>query len=419
MSTSAEIQYYQRNRDGIVEYHIKVVHHGKEWIVKRRYSEFSKLNDFVMKNSDKYEIKAKFPQKSIMWKKHDKRLLDKRFDELRTYFKELVKNYSVSDSSLLKEFLEVETVLLQHARKQSIAETIRLDRIPGLLMRAMIPAQFIGRKASSSMSQLQNFPALRKAKSFSSISSRTPTRKDSIQHDRGGDRIGDSSMTTPSYMSINGTRDRKFSIDIFNISTTYSSTDAVSLQMAIKRTEYSKATDALWDHYCKEIEDIEENDADMETALMKCVPPASYLVPFQQAEDSILRVLSALPLSKKCLDMWTSPSVSFDSYVCEENATTTPITEGSLADRVLILEFQQVRREVIPRKFNVTTGTLNSLDYVALPHLSVDVSPILMPMIDDVYSTPPKSSLIVSPPIKNTGGISPCTSGESISMKTR
>jgi hypothetical protein len=414
MSTSSEIQYYQRNRDGIVEYYIKVVHHGKEWIVKRRYSEFSKLNDFLMKKSEKHEIKAKFPQKSIMWKKHDKRLLDKRFDDLRAYFKELVKNYSVSDSSLLKEFLEVETVLLQHARKQSVAETIRLDRIPGLLMRAMIPAQFIGRKASSSMSsQLLNFPALKKAKSFSSVSSRTPTRKDSMQQDRGGERVGDASINVPSYPSVNGPRDRKFSIDIFNISTTYSSTDAVLLQMAIKRTEYSKATDALWDHYCKEIEDIEENDEDVETSLMKCVQPASYLIPFQQAEDSILRALSSLPSSKRYLDTWSSSSVPFsNASACDEVA---PV---NVEVSVLVLEFEQVRRESVQRNINTTPRTVN--DSLGLSRLSLDDSPLSLPPGDNSYATPTKTSHnISSPPVRCNGGISPCTSGESISMKTR
>lgn len=235
MATTADIQYYQRNRDGIVEYFIKVVHNGKEWIIKRRYSEFAKLHEHLLK--DGYRIEAKFPAK-VMWKKNDKKILNRRLDDLRIYFRELLTKYSVAESSLLKEFLEVEVVFLKLARRQNVAETIRLDRIPVLFMKAMIPAPCVVRKFS-----LSQTPSLKKAISFS-FSGKTPIRKDSMtQYDTPG-------------------RDRRFSMDIFNLSAAHSTTDASTLQAAMKRTAFVKATDALWDHYCQEIYDVEQDDLD-------------------------------------------------------------------------------------------------------------------------------------------------------------
>eukprot|EP01040_Poterioochromonas_malhamensis_P005497 gene5497-5903_t len=278
MATSADIQFYQRNRDGIVEYFIKVVHNGKEWIVKKRYSEFSKLNDYLLKNN--IEIKSKFPTK-VMWKKNDKKLLNKRLDELRLYFKELTSKYSVSDNSLLKEFLEVEDVFLRLARRTNISETIRLDKIPTLFVKSMIPLPQLLRK--SSLSQ-HNFLPLKKAKSFS-VSNRTPLRKDSLsqQSDYNNTITTNNntiSNTTTTVMGnttlVNGTpnRDRKFSIDIFNLSSAAFSMEATNtLQMTIKKNAFAKATEALWDHYAKEIYEIDVKDIDEEIHYEPHLPP--------------------------------------------------------------------------------------------------------------------------------------------------
>jgi hypothetical protein len=237
MATAADIQYYQRNRDGIVEYYIKVVHNGREWIIKRRYKEFAKLHDHLVK--DGYIIDSKFPEK-VMWKKNDKKILNKRLEELRVYFRELLTKYSVAESSLLKEFLEVEVIFLQLARKQNVAETIRLDRIPQIFLRSVIPAPLIQRKFS--MSQ---FSSLKKAKSFSFSNKTTPIRKDSM-----------SQYDTP-------VRDRKFSMDIFNLSATHSS-DAATLQATMKKSSFIKATEALWDHYSRDIYEIEQDELDLD-----------------------------------------------------------------------------------------------------------------------------------------------------------
>lgn len=270
MATSADIQFYQRNRDGIVEYFIKVVHNGKEWIVKKRYSEFSKLNDYLLKNN--IEIKSKFPTK-VMWKKNDKKLLNKRLDELRLYFKELTSKYSVSDNSLLKEFLEVEDVFLRLARRTNISETIRLDKIPTLFVKSMIPLPQLLRK--SSLSQ-HNFLPLKKAKSFS-VSNRTPLRKDSLsQQSDYNSATNNNTISNTTVMGsttlVNGTpnRDRKFSIDIFNLSSAAFSMEATNtLQITIKKNAFAKATEALWEHYAKEIYEIDVKDIDEEMHCME------------------------------------------------------------------------------------------------------------------------------------------------------
>lgn len=262
MATTADIQYYQRNRDGIVEYYIKIVHNGREWIVKKRYSEFAKLHEHLMK--DGFDIKAKFPQK-VMWKKNDKKILNKRFDELRLYFRELIKKYSVN-GSLLKEFLEVETVFLRLAKKQSVAEAIRLDKIPSLLVRAMIPVHLLPRK--SSLGSFQYHLPLKKAVSFS-LSVRTPIRKDSI--------TGHEIASTPGRGSAGGggtdpysARDRKFSVDMFNLTSgSLYSSDAISLHIAAKKGAFYKAIEALWEHYSKDIYDLDDREFQSELTLLE------------------------------------------------------------------------------------------------------------------------------------------------------
>ncbi len=303
MSTTADIQKYGRSRDGYIEYFIKVVHNGKVWGIKKRFSEFVQLNDYLSKSG--YPVPSSLPKKTTVWKKVDDKLLQKRSKALQVYLNDLLKTFSVADNSLLKEFLEVEVNWLKSAKQQSFKKVQRMDLIPLAFSKLVIQFPVSRVKTSpfyrggtsngtggGGNATIGSFsishPTMNKTKSLSFSAMRSPSRKESFQQGEqwnpamsiglgvgGGSNTGYSSAntattlsSTPQFSNIRDKeKDRKFSIDIFNLSSNNSNNHeaAYALQSAVKKSSYIKATDALWTYYRKDIEQLcEEADEDIE-----------------------------------------------------------------------------------------------------------------------------------------------------------
>jgi hypothetical protein len=256
MATTAEIQKYSHHQDGYVEYFIKVVHNGRVWGIRKRYSHFVQLHEHFIKNG--YTIDVALPKKS--WKKFDETRLKKRLKALQDYIDCLLRTFSLSDNSLLKEFFEVETVWLQIAKKQSFKEiqsAEKLTRLPKTLQTWMIAVPYTrnrsnttggyGRPPSANMQFMSpGFKDKTKSVSFSSFSLPMPN-------------IGGRSMSRKESLAADLTpsgRDRRFSVDIFNLS--YNSGNNLSLDhitaaaSILKKGAFIKSTQVLWKHYQEE-----------------------------------------------------------------------------------------------------------------------------------------------------------------------
>eukprot|EP01033_Poteriospumella_lacustris_P007773 gene7772-5591_t len=255
MATSAEIQKFSHHQDGYVEYFIKVVHNGRIWGIRKRFSHFVQLHEHLLKHG--YTVDAVLPKKS--WKKFDETRLKKRLKALQEYIDCLLRTFSLSENSLLKEFFEVESVWLQIAKKQSFKEiqsAEKLTRLPRTLQSWMIAIPYTrnrsntayGRPTSANMQFMSpGYKDKTKSVSFSSFSLPMPTvggrsisRKESL-----------AAEITPS-----GRGDRKFSVDIFNLSynsgNNYSADHLSAAASAMKKGAYIKSTQVLWKHYQEE-----------------------------------------------------------------------------------------------------------------------------------------------------------------------
>lgn len=269
MATSAEIQKYSRHRDGHIEYFIKVIHNGKIWAIRKRFSEFLQLHEYLLKSG--FEFDGTLPKKTL-WKKDDENKLKKRCRALQDYLESLLHAFSLSDNSLLKEFFEVENTFLQLAKRQSFKEirsTEKLSKLPKLLQSWMIAIPYTRQRSQTQhglrpQSQQFHSPApysKTKSVSFSSFSMPMPmggrnnSRKESFAGDgnRHRDRDGGGSFTPVlPYSNGHDGRDRKFSIDIFNLS--YSGNMSgdhhfAAVSSAVKKSAFLKSTQVLWKHY--------------------------------------------------------------------------------------------------------------------------------------------------------------------------
>jgi hypothetical protein len=138
-TTSADIQRYEVSTEGNIHYFIKVVYNGREWAVRKRYSDFSRLDEFLQK--DGFKLSYALPSKQF-WNKYDKKALAARQKGLQSYLNTLLTNTVSSDNSLVKEFLEVDHNRLQQARKQSFhafKRTERLESLVSIMNRMVIP----------------------------------------------------------------------------------------------------------------------------------------------------------------------------------------------------------------------------------------------------------------------------------------
>lgn len=258
MATSAEIQKYSHHQDGYVEYFIKVVHNGRIWGVRKRYSHFVQLHDHLIKQG--YIVDTPLPKKS--WKKFDEARLKKRLKALQEYIDSLLRVYSLSDNSLLKEFFEVETVWLQIAKKQSFKEiqsSEKLTRLPKTLQTWMIAVPYTrnrsntggyGRPPSGNVQFMSPHRDKTKSVSFSSFSLPMPMV---------GGRSNSRKESMAAELASSG-RDRKFSVDIFNLSynsgNNYAGDHLSAAASAMKKGAFIKSTQVLWKHYQEEAQYI-------------------------------------------------------------------------------------------------------------------------------------------------------------------
>lgn len=244
MATSADIQKFARNNDGYIEYYIKVVTNGREWIIKKRFSEFYTLNSYLTKHG--FQPPYRLPDKKI-WKTPDEKLLRQRQKELQMYLNELLLMYSINEITILKEFFELEMNVLIKPKNKSFHEikyTQKLEMIPRIFESSVIKATSAKSRLAPNFVrnvQILNRPMLNKTKSLSfSTSAKSPGRFDMGHHDL---------------------RERKFSIDIFNLSGGSASyNDSNALSSAFKKTGFLKAVDSLWEYYKNDIESILNKD---------------------------------------------------------------------------------------------------------------------------------------------------------------
>ena len=128
MSAGATVQRYtvSYGMKGHVEYIIKVDYNGREWAVRKRYSEFDHFNTKITKSG--YIIPVKLPPRLYFGNLSEEQII-KRVKELDLYLGSLVRTVP-ADNSLLKEFLEVDSNMLaiEINRKPTLLQLSAADR---------------------------------------------------------------------------------------------------------------------------------------------------------------------------------------------------------------------------------------------------------------------------------------------------
>jgi hypothetical protein len=266
-TTTADIQRYEVSAEGNIYYFIKVVYNGREWAVRKRYSDFSKLDEYLLK--DGFKLSYALPSKQF-WNRFDKKALMERQKGLQSYLNTLLTNTVSSDNSLVKEFLEVDHNRLQHARKQSfhaLKRTERLESLVSIMSRMVIHIPVKNtvvyqsqtapvtreRQGSNSLTNPQslNGPYMQKSKSlsFSRFSFSSNSRKNSFQPD-----------SRQSFAMM----ERKHSLDFVPSSNKSSSVDVATLKDLLKTEAYEYGVNALFPCYEAEMATI-FNDANNDT----------------------------------------------------------------------------------------------------------------------------------------------------------
>ena len=115
---SAEIQRVTENSHGKIEYFIKVCYQGKEWSIRKRYSDFARFDHFFRKRFE-CSIELQLPPKKWWTLKTKPSTLAKRQKGLQKYLDDVLTNSVANEVSLIREFLEVDENLLAVAKKES------------------------------------------------------------------------------------------------------------------------------------------------------------------------------------------------------------------------------------------------------------------------------------------------------------
>jgi hypothetical protein len=262
MSASAHIQKFSQTSEGHTEYFIKVVFNGREWAIRKRYSEFTQFDDYLQKSG--YRVNYSLPSKT-WWKRFDQNVLSQRQKELQTYLDILLKSTVSTENSLVREFLEVDVNKLAYARRQTFKEfkfSENLDIFVAQFQKAVIniPSNklTIGTPIPSRNRQLSVFKRINslgtgygstvpKSKS-SSFSNRPMLRRGETVTSDGGSVSG--TATPP---ATPNTRDRRFSIDIFSQMASASYRES-GLSVSLEDNGFITAVDALWTHYSMPVE---------------------------------------------------------------------------------------------------------------------------------------------------------------------
>jgi hypothetical protein len=245
MTASAHIQWFDRNRDGFVEYSIKVYYSGRQWMIKKRYKEFSILNDYL----EKYDMEIPYPlPPKYPWRKHDEKMLKKRRGELQNYLDGLLNFHPINSNRFLKEFLEIDMGLLALTRKKSKKDVLSFEQlkfIPDFFSKSIIPfANHIINPIicpPSPTKSTVHLP-LRKSKSLS-FSNRTLSKLNNSGIQR-------ESFADFSAHSFSSSKDRKFSVDYF-ISGGLSTAEGKGNQ---RKKIFIAATNNVWTFYMRDVE---------------------------------------------------------------------------------------------------------------------------------------------------------------------
>jgi PX domain len=180
MSASCHIQKYSTDADGHTQFFVVVLFHGKEWAIRKRYSEFRKLDRYLKRRG--FNINQTLPPKD-WWNRFDPTLLARRQRELQTYL-DLLTTTVPTDNSLVKEFLEVDSHFLELAKKQSFHHLSYSDQLQAIVKQTkqdMLPIPKIALRlhqnmaASTSSSLAGAAPLASSSKKTSSFSRRLST----------------------------------------------------------------------------------------------------------------------------------------------------------------------------------------------------------------------------------------------------
>ncbi len=311
MSASAHIQKFSKNNDGHTEYFIKVVFNGREWAIRKRYSEFIQFDDYLGKSG--YKVSYSLPEKT-WWKRFDQNVLGQRQKELQSYLDVLLKSTVSTENSLVREFLEVDYNKLAFARRQTVREFTKAENLDTIVTNFRKSVIDIPSKKTLMMStpvqtrgrQLSVFKRINSlgtgygstASKSSSFSNRPLLRRgETVTSDSGMHNSGSNTPSTPT----NG-RDRRFSIDLFSQMAGSSFKDSFSaagggyFTAVPEQNEFVATVDALWPHYAppviQAIEDMESGG--------EC--PVTCFEPFSDSlSGDIISVLLA-PLSIPTVD---------------------------------------------------------------------------------------------------------------------
>lgn len=123
---SCHIQKFYTNAAGYTEYFILILFQGREWAIRKRYSDFLRFDEFL-RNSGQC-LHYQLPEKN-WWNKFDPTLLSKRLKELQNYLDVLLRETVSAENSLVREFLEVDENMLALAKKQSFKEISYSDKM--------------------------------------------------------------------------------------------------------------------------------------------------------------------------------------------------------------------------------------------------------------------------------------------------
>jgi hypothetical protein len=301
-SVSADIQKFQKNSQGSIEYFIKVVFNGREWSIRKRYSDFLTLDKFLRK--DGWDVQIELPPKT-WWKKYDKRLLAQRCKDLQNYLNSILTTTVSSESSLIREFFEFEVKKLEYARRQSFHEfriAEKLDAVVGHFGRVVIaiPVSAVNLKpfmVNKTRSRAPSFAPLAKKGSFVGKSSFSDlTRRNSLNNGepagsvpnkasfsrslsfmrKDSHNIGDC-PASPSISVRALSRDHRPLIDLSSMSGSYAESSAIVLAELSKKENYLGGVQALWPAYVDEIEvELLALENDELCMPLSCLARASY-----------------------------------------------------------------------------------------------------------------------------------------------
>lgn len=134
MSTvSVNIQRYSVSfgYNGHVEYYLKVLYHGRQWFIRKRYSEFDYFDKKIRKF---FPLLRKLPPKTY-WGIYNEEIIKERIIGLDLYLLTLIKLVP-TDNNLLKEFLEVDLNMLIYNLKSNDKYIInKIDYYQNILLR--------------------------------------------------------------------------------------------------------------------------------------------------------------------------------------------------------------------------------------------------------------------------------------------